>query len=278
MPYEPQLNIPLLPFEGGGIDFQHSAIEMTAPAQNEEMHLHDSCEIYVNVSGNGAFMVEKALYPITRGDIIITRPNELHHAVFRPGAVHEHYCIWFRVREDSPFAARFFGRERGEGNLLSPSGEEKERLLRLLAAMENKKETPPALTVAFLRVLALIDQSEAAGAEPTDLPEPLGAILGEIRQEYREQVRFSEIAKRHFISQSTLGRLFHTYLHVSPHGYLEDLRMAEAKRLLAAGADVTAAAFHSGFSDASHFILLFRRRFGITPGKYRTMQESPENK
>ncbi len=278
MPYEPQLNIPLLPFEGGGIDFQHSAIEMTAPAQNEEMHLHDSCEIYVNVSGNGAFMVEKALYPITRGDIIITRPNELHHAVFRPGAVHEHYCIWFRAREDSPFAARFFGRERGEGNLLSPSGEEKERLLRLLAAMENKKETPPALTVAFLRVLALIDQSEAAGAEPTDLPEPLGAILGEIRQEYREQVRFSEIAKRHFISQSTLGRLFHTYLHVSPHGYLEDLRMAEAKRLLAAGADVTAAAFQSGFSDASHFILLFRRRFGITPGKYRTMQESPENK
>lgn len=278
MPYEPQLNIPLLPFEGGGIDFQHSAIEMTAPAQNEEMHLHDSCEIYVNVSGNGAFMVEKALYPITRGDIIITRPNELHHAVFRPGAVHEHYCIWFHAREDSPFAARFFGRERGEGNLLSPSGEEKERLLRLLAAMENKKETPPALTVAFLRVLALIDQSEAAGAEPTDLPEPLGAILGEIRQEYREQVRFSEIAKRHFISQSTLGRLFHTYLHVSPHGYLEDLRMAEAKRLLAAGADVTAATFHSGFSDASHFILLFRRRFGITPGKYRTMQESPENK
>lgn len=278
MPYEPQLNIPLLPFEGGGIDFQHSAIEMTAPAQNEEMHLHDSCEIYVNVSGNGAFMVEKALYPITRGDIIITRPNELHHAVFRPGAVHEHYCIWFRAREDSPFAARFFGRERGEGNLLSPSGEEKERLLRLLAAMENKKETPPALTVAFLRVLALIDQSEAAGAEPTDLPEPLGAILGEIRQEYREQVRFSEIAKRHFISQSTLGRLFHTYLHVSPHGYLEDLRMAEAKRLLATGADVTAAAFQSGFSDASHFILLFRRRFGITPGKYRTMQESPENK
>lgn len=278
MPYEPQLNIPLLPFEGGGIDFQHSAIEMTAPAQNEEMHLHDSCEIYVNVSGNGAFMVEKALYPITRGDIIITRPNELHHAVFRPGAVHEHYCIWFRAREDSPFAARFFGRERGEGNLLSPSGEEKERLLRLLAAMENKKETPPALTVAFLRVLALIDQSEAAGAEPTDLPEPLGAILGEIRQEYREQVRFSEIAKRHFISQSTLGRLFHTYLHVSPHGYLEDLRMAEAKRLLAAGVDVTAATFHSGFSDASHFILLFRRRFGITPGKYRTMQESPKNK
>lgn len=278
MPYEPQLNIPLLPFEGGGIDFQHSAIEMTAPAQNEEMHLHDSCEIYVNVSGNGAFMVEKALYPITRGDIIITRPNELHHAVFRPGAVHEHYCIWFRAKAESPFAARFFGRERGDGNLLSPSGEEKERLLRLLAAMENKKETPPALTVAFLRVLALIDQSEAAGAEPTDLPEPLGAILGEIRQEYREQVRFSEIAKRHFISQSTLGRLFHTYLHVSPHGYLEDLRMAEAKRLLAAGADVTAATFHSGFSDASHFILLFRRRFGITPGKYRTMQESPENK
>ena len=249
MLYEPHLNVPLLSFEGGGIDFQHSALEMSAPAQNEEMHLHDSCEIYVNVSGNGAFMVEKALYPITRGDIIITRPNELHHAVFRPGAGHEHYCIWFRAKAESPFAARFFERERGEGNLLSPTG-----------------------------VLALIDKSEAVGAEPSDLPEPLNSILGEIGKEYREPLRFSEIAKRHFISQSTLGRLFHTYLHVSPHGYLEDLRMAEAKRLLAAGADVTAAAFQSGFSDASHFILLFRRRFGITPGKYRVMQSDAENK
>ena len=278
MLYEPHLNVPLLSFEGGGIDFQHSALEMSAPAQNEEMHLHDSCEIYVNVSGNGAFMVEKALYPITRGDIIITRPNELHHAVFRPGAVHEHYCIWFRAKAESPFAARFFERERGEGNLLSPTGEEKERLLRLLAAMESKKEEALALTVSFLRVLALIDKSEAVGAEPSDLPEPLNSILGEIGKEYREPLRFSEIAKRHFISQSTLGRLFHTYLHVSPHGYLEDLRMAEAKRLLAAGADVTAAAFQSGFSDASYFILLFRRRFGITPGKYRVMQSDAENK
>lgn len=142
MPYEPQLNIPLLPFEGGGIDFQHSAIEMTAPAQNEEMHLHDSCEIYVNVSGNGAFMVEKALYPITRGDIIITRPNELHHAVFRPGAVHEHYCIWFRAREDSPFAARFFGRERGDGNLLSPRGKKRSGCCACLPRWRTKKKPP----------------------------------------------------------------------------------------------------------------------------------------
>lgn len=272
MPYEPQLTVPLLPFEGGGIDFQHSALDMVAPAQNEEMHLHDSCEIYVNVSGNGAFMVEKALYPITRGDIIITRPNELHHAVFRPGAVHEHYCIWFRAGEKSPFAARFFSRERGEGNLLSPPGEEKERLLRLLSSMEVQKENPVALTVSFLRVLALIEKSEVASGDCSDLPEILDAILGDIRREYREQVRFCEIARRYFISQSTLGRLFHTYLHVSPHGYLEDLRMAEAKRLLASGADVTTAAFQSGFSDASHFILLFRRRFGITPGKYRSPQ------
>lgn len=277
MPYEPQLTVPLLPFEGGGIDIQHAALEMTAPAQNEEMHLHDSCEIYVNVSGNGAFMVEKALYPITRGDVIITRPNELHHAVFLPGAVHEHYCIWFRAGEESPFAARFFARERGEGNLLSPTGEEKERLLRLLATMETKKEEPTVLTVAFLRILALIDRSEEGSGERADLPKVLESILGEIRGRYRESVRFAEIAKRHFISQSTLSRLFRTYLHISPHGYLEDLRMAQAKRLLATGADVTFAAFESGFSDASHFILLFRRRFGITPGKYRTMQAESEN-
>ena len=36
-------------------------------------HTHNECEIYINVSGDVSFMVENNIYPISSGDIIITR-------------------------------------------------------------------------------------------------------------------------------------------------------------------------------------------------------------
>lgn len=274
MPYEPSLDRSLQTFAAGNIDFQHCAVRMTDPALNEDMHLHDSCEIYVNVSGNGSFMVEKNLYPITRGDVIITRPNEMHHAVFGGDTVHEHYCIWFPVGENAPWLKRFLERKLGEGNLLSPPPGEKEKLLQLLRKMEEERDDPLALTSCFLRLLLMIERSGEGSGERENLPHPLDEILDELRRHYKEPLHITDVAARHFISQSTLSRLFHTYLRISPHGYLEDLRLAEAKRLLADGADVTGAAMECGFTDSSHFILLFRRRFGITPGKYRAAQIS----
>lgn len=269
MPYEPSLDYPLQGFNDASIDFQHSAVCTDTPACNEEMHLHDSCEIYINVSGSGSFMVERTLYPITRGDMIITRPNEMHHAVFGGGIVHENYCIWFPIGENGAWLSRFMDRSLGEGNLISLPPAEKEKLLALFHRMEQERTSSLSLTSLFLRILLMIEMSGEGSGERADLPHPLDDILDELRVHYKEPLHITEVSARHYISQSTLNRLFRTHLHISPHRYLEDLRLAEAKRLLADGADVTEAALECGFTDSSHFILLFRRRFGITPGKYR---------
>lgn len=275
MPYVPKLKDQLVGFGACAMEFKHYTAFANDPARNEEMHIHDSCEIYVNVSGDGIFMVENRLYPVTRGDMILTRPNEVHHGLFQSDAPHEHYCIWFSSEENARWLTRFFERERGEGNLLSLSPPDKEKLLRLLNVMEKELGEGGdgrRATAYFLQILLLIENTSAESGERADIPYPLSAILEEIGERYREPLRMSDIAERYFISQSTLNRIFQTYLRLSPHAYLENLRLARAKRMLATGADVTATALECGFSDCSHFIMLFRRRFGITPGKYRKNQ------
>ena len=41
-----------------------------------DAHVHEECEIYINLSGDVSFMVENRLYPVSYGNIIITRPFE----------------------------------------------------------------------------------------------------------------------------------------------------------------------------------------------------------
>ncbi|MBQ8342333.1 MAG: AraC family ligand binding domain-containing protein, partial [Clostridia bacterium] len=78
MGYVPQLQHSMTPFFGCTVDFKHAVTVVGEVEPNEEMHIHDHCEIYVNVSGSGTFMVENSFYPVTRGDMILTAPNEMH--------------------------------------------------------------------------------------------------------------------------------------------------------------------------------------------------------
>jgi AraC-like DNA-binding protein len=57
---------------------------------------------------------------------------------------------------------------------------------------------------------------------------------------------------------------------MSPHTFLEEKKLAYAKQLLMGGASVTDACFGAGFSDNSHFISVFKRKFGETPYKYKS--------
>lgn len=278
MGYTPQLQQALSPFLPCSVDLRHDRQTVCGELSNEDMHIHDACEIYVNVEGDGTFMVENSFYPVTRGDIILTAPNEMHHGTWARGTLHEHYCLWFPAEPNSAWSRRFFDRKRGEGNLILLTAPDKELLLRLLERMERELAEggdPRRATAAFLQILLLIEGAEAEAGEKFDLPTPLPEILEEIGRRFGEPLRMADIAERYFISQSTLNRLFQQHLRISPHTYLENLRLARAKRLLASGCDVTATALECGFSDSSYFILLFRRRFGVTPGKYRRETPTP---
>ena len=46
----------------------------TAPRTDPESHIHNECEIYINISGDASFIVENRIYPVLPGSIIITKP------------------------------------------------------------------------------------------------------------------------------------------------------------------------------------------------------------
>lgn len=235
-------------------------------------HVHDFLELYVLLEGDASFMVEQNIYPLSPGDIVVSKPNELHHCILNSRSRHCHACFWIDA-DSELIASPFLSSPKGEGNYIHPDPEDAKKLLYLmqqLNATNVSNDLLHGLSLAF-DFLCIARQSikTTVAAANESLPPILQTILEDIGTHYREIRDLDYFTDKYFISRSTLGRLFHQYLHTTPRLYLETKRLARSRQLLREGRSVTEACTEAGFCDCSHFIRLFRRRFDVTPLQYK---------
>nr|WP_283094320.1 helix-turn-helix transcriptional regulator [Pantoea sp. JGM49] len=79
----------------------------------------------------------------------------------------------------------------------------------------------------------------------------------------------SELATLCGLSRFQLLRSFAREVGMTPHAYLMQLRVRNARQWLAKGNSVADAAVMSGFADQSHLTRAFSRQMGITPARYQ---------
>src|SRR5690606_10359804 len=86
-----------------------------------------------------------------------------------------------------------------------------------------------------------------------------------------ELVRYSGLPKR------TFDRRFRAATGYSPLGYIQSLRIEEAKHILeTAATPIDEIACEVGYADTASFRRLFRRLVGMTPGDYRRKHRPPD--
>ncbi len=241
-------------------------------------HVHDDLEIYVLLEGKASFMVENRLYDLQAGDVIVSKPNELHNCVLPEPTVHKHLCFWFDVSSEGLFE-EFLAHGMGKGNLISPSAPEKERLEELYEELCGE-DAPGAEHRRFYRTLELLDilrRNTPNEHRERDLPPLLREILDDINEHFAGIRDLQYFTDTYYLSQSTLNRLFRKYLQTTPKLYLEGKRLAHARRLLREGKSVLSAGMEAGFSDDSNFIRLFKKRFYMTPNEYKNGREIKDN-
>ena len=234
-------------------------------------HIHDCYEIYINLSGEVSFFVNNRLFPIKRGDVVFTRSGDIHFCVFDQATVHEYFCLWIGAEEGSPtaefieknFKENFFSCEKSCDDI-------SELLFKVYEGANN--EVSFEETVNLLQCLLLLSEKREVDrvAPPSILPMEIQRIVDDINENFADIRSVADIIERHYISQATLNRRFKKYMKVTPRAFLESKKLAYAKLLLSAGASVTDACFRAGFSDCSHFISVFKRKFGYTPYKYKS--------
>ncbi|MGF0334720.1 AraC family ligand binding domain-containing protein [Ectopseudomonas toyotomiensis] len=88
---------------------------------------------------------------------------------------------------------------------------------------------------------------------------------------FHENIGLDELARVCGVDRFRLSRAFKAAFGIAPHGYLIQLRLVRARRLLALGTAPADVASDLGFADQSHLGRWFRRANGLTPGAYRSL-------
>lgn len=272
MAYHPLPAALLCSLEGVRIEIHHtdSFIRLNDP-DIDESHIHNCYEIYVNVSGDVSFLVENRLYPIQNGDAVITRPGEMHLCVYNSSCIHEHFCLWIEAPEGSTLLS--FLNEPEFCNRYSPDSETRQKILGLLYRLDNlNRPLNRALerTCCFLQLLSLfVGKPEPERKNQVAMPGELQRMLDYINRHFREIQHVRDIFGLFYVSPSTANRWFKKYIHLSPGEFLQGKKLACAQQLLLRGLNVSQVSLQCGFSDCSHFIAVFKQKFGETPYKYK---------
>lgn len=245
-----------------------------SPENVFDQHVHGECEIYINLSGDVEFMVEDHIYPISPGSVIITKPYENHHCIYKSNAVHKHFWILFSCEGNEELFRIFFCRRAGEGNLIALNGDAVSELNENCRMLLKEGIPPLEQYFCFFRLIQLLSDGTMMSPTSVRLSPEVIVALDLIHERISETISVKDLADYLHISVSTFERKFKKNLGLTPRAYIFKRKLALAAALLAQGGSVKEVCERCGFSDDSNFIVLFRRNFGMTPLKYKKQFES----
>src|SRR5205823_1291244 len=192
----------------------------------------------------GSFTVgiENRTWTLTAGDVLISHPDATH--------VYTHFdeqpddaCISVRFRNPVPIAMEVLLRSRRLAFF-------RWRLGRILESHDTMALEEWAISIA-----TTLEQIERARRM--------------IQQQFSDELTLVSLSREAGMSPFHFARLFRDLVGTPPHRYLRNIRLERAHSMLRDGASVTSTCYDVGFSNLSHFIRSFRRRFGCAPSEER---------
>nr|WP_207455985.1 AraC family transcriptional regulator [Azospirillum sp. SYSU D00513] len=247
-----------------------------------DLHDHDDALVGVTEQGVQEFRCRRRLNTSTPGRAILIEPGELHDG----NSPREEGFTYAMLYLPQRWLAERFDELRAGTGAAAPPG------------FRSTLLSDPALTSAIMagfhalhgregrlardgtmdRLVARLANHAGSGhidpgtARAGGRPEPAALRARDaLHAAFAEDIGLAELAAAAGTDRFRLNRLFRRGFGLSPHAYLVQLRLKEARRRLAAGEAPAAVAAEVGFADQSHMGRWFRRAYRMTPADYRRL-------
>ena len=214
-----------------------------------QLHSHTFYElIYCRNSCGAEYLVGSERYRLQKGDIVFVPPGISHRPLLpeNMGGPYDRYVIWLS-QEFMDLYSRFFSYAFSEKHnhvgLLRTGGTSWESLGELfragvIEAEQQKNGWEAAVlgnTVTLLTQIMRATHQCSLQRLKAEAPVLLDQLAAYVEENYAGKLTLEELAKRYFVSPSTVRHLFQQKLGVSFYRYVTQRRLIAAKTLIEKG-------------------------------------------
>jgi AraC-like DNA-binding protein/quercetin dioxygenase-like cupin family protein len=239
-------------------------------------HAHNVFEVCICTNGSGYFHSGGKEMFFSQGSVFVGSPGIPHEIHVSQGETAEIFYFVFRGDlkkiEGIPGAEYrtvedFFSSRK---NIIHGCT----RLLQYpaLFSLYGSYEKSPAYS-SLLKALLLETMGQLSRTHSTDFEQ---RITDYITLHLTENISISDLAKVLSISERGVYFFFQQTFGMSPHKYLNQVRVSIAAGYLHMGFPAGKAGEKAGFPDAPTFTRVFKREYGITPKEYISQNQKEE--
>lgn len=255
--------------------------ETTKKAENVTLHNHFFNEILIIESGEGVFESAKGRIDFKGGNLFYIPKNMPH--LFK-SSEYDYFSIGFTIKKTTEKNKLFSSYDNFNDIFSKPLILQDKKDLLFLAKEIAKNINKPS-TFSYYVIQSLIQKLILEIAEislPVDNTNNKGLshiadfdfALNQRINDLTDTSRLKDIAEDFFISERQLSRIIKKQYGVSFIERKNQLKTESAKQLLKnTNLSIDKIAEKACFHDTRTFIMQFTKRVGVSPSKYRSLQE-----
>ena len=258
-----------------GIEIHHVKGYIKKDFWSESYHSHEHAELFIHVLGRMELFIENKVYSNSGNEIRLYAPWELHFGK----SDFDQDMEWYQISLNKAFleanpalSERIVSREKGIGNVfISKKHKEIVSLLDEISQKQKSSLGKHYLIANVTKILCLLNEKDNNIEISQGKNECIQEVLETINRDITHIKTVDNISEITHFSPSYIHRLFRTNLNITPHQYIIMKKLSISKEFLERGDTIIDACFDSGFTDYSNFITIFRKHFGITPSRFRSI-------
>ncbi|QZA77489.1 AraC family transcriptional regulator [Deefgea tanakiae] len=239
-------------------------------------HTHPTWSIGVVDAGYSTFSYERS-EPIrlAAGDVVVIQPHQVHSCNPDTDSAWSYQMLYL---DDHWVQSVLVELEMGVLGLKRhhPTRIRDLGCYRAVTAFTAMLFQPYAVNYKESVLIELIGQIFASSTYTPEIKPPgwLRTIQLLLSEQYARDWPVAVLADIVGLSRYHFIRAFHAYTGMTPHAYLLDCRINQARNLLRTGCALADVAQILGFADQSHFHHAFKQRVAVTPRQYLMRQGS----
>lgn len=261
-------------WEADGLLLEHYAYTAGAVTPLPK-HTHAEYQFGLSFDCQGEYCYRGTRHLIPIGSLSIIPSGELHapsDRTFLPQPAH------FAMAHIAPEQLQTIAIEMGEKPTNAPFftpvliDPDLNRLFLALQTMLNRPTSKLEQDTILWDFLTYLINHHAVNPPSTQPFKPIHKAVAQacdyLHVHFADDISLEELAAIADLSRFHFCRVFRKTVGLSPSAYQTQLRIAQARKLLAQGLPIITVATMTGFYDQSHFGGHFKRQVGTTPGNY----------